>query len=118
MRINPDVSPYSHFGYAESLLLTGQYNSSLTQLELFLQQKNVTPQSLAKAKKYKQDCLFSIKSRKNVISIQLNDLGPTINTNADEYFPMLTADAKSIIFTRKDDQENFLESTYKTEERR
>lgn len=112
MRINPNISPYSHFGYGESLLLTGEYVGALAQLDLFLQQKNTTPQSIIKAKKYKQDCLFSIKNKQNPFPIQLKDLGSNINTDADEYFPMLTADGNSIIFTRKDDQENFFESRY------
>ncbi len=113
IKINPNLTPYSFFGYAESLFLSGNYSEALPQFTLFLEQKSITQESRIKTKKYVKDCLFSIKSKAEPQSIILENMGDAVNTKADEYFPMLTADRTNIIFTRKENnQENFFQSNY------
>ena len=53
---------------------------------------------------------------KNPVQFNPTRLGNGINTAADEYFPVLTADAKTILFTRRDgEDENFYQSQFQSE---
>src|SRR5690606_7937722 len=62
--------------------------------------------------KYIADCEFSITAVNHPVLFSPQNAGPAINSPYDEYFPRLTADQRTIIFTRKkDNRENFFESS-------
>lgn len=111
----PQLTPMTWFGLGESLLLTGQYQAAR---EALLEFENRTPESSPQRKishKYLEDCAFSLeyfeKNPAAQMEQRLQNLGDSINTPADEYFPKLTADNRQMIFTRKvNQQESFFES--------
>src|SRR5690606_29771681 len=56
-------------------------------------------------------CTFSLAALKQPVAFAPFNPGEAINSLHDEYFPRLTADERTIIFTRKaDNRENFYES--------
>ncbi len=57
-------------------------------------------QDIALAKGYLAKCAFSASAMRNPVPFQPRKLGPEVNTDNDEYLPSLTADAKTLIFTR------------------
>lgn len=108
---DPSLTPLTHFGLGESLLFTGQYALAEEHLKKY-GNANLSEKSRQLVNKYLADCAFSLANVNHGIPYSLNKLGPQINTVDDEYFPKLTADNKTIIFTRKTkNQENFYEST-------
>lgn len=111
----PQLTPMTWFGLGESLLLTGQYQAAR---EALLEFQSQTPESSPHRKishKYLEDCDFSLeyfeKHPPAQMEQRLQNLGDSINSSADEYFPKLTADNRQMIFTRKvNQQESFFES--------
>ena len=110
LQLDPNLTPLTYFALGESLLFSGRYQEAERALQSY--QKQIAPatgnQKLIN--KYLADCSYAqqyMEPKKDI----LLQLGGTINTVNDEYFPKLTADNQTIIFTRKtDNQENFYES--------
>lgn len=112
LALDPQLTSLSYFGLGESLLFTGQYQEALEKLEKYKTLGRLPAKSEMLTNKYIQDCLFSLAPTKGQQVFTLVPLGEAINTADDEYFPKLTADNKTIIFTRKTtNQENFYESS-------
>ncbi len=66
-----------------------------------------------KASRASANATFRITALKNPVPFQPKPLSEAINTqNAREYFPMVTADGKTMIFTRNPYQEDFYKSEY------
>lgn len=108
IELAPDLTPLAYFGLGESLLHTGHYPEALSALETYLNTEGLAPASRARTEKYIADCRFSIAAATHAPAHPLHNAGPSINSESDEYFPSLTADQNTIIFTRKtENRENF-----------
>lgn len=109
LKLDPDLTPLTKYGLGESLLNEGRYQEALAYLQDY-SKNNLSEKSRMQIDKYIADCLFSINYTDRSV-VRLQKLPPAINTSDDEYFPKLTADNKTIVFTRKvNNQENFFES--------
>lgn len=114
---DPQLTSLTHFGLGESLLFTGNYQEAKQHLNTYKATSQVSESSMKLIDKYLSDCNFSVQHKNNKYGITLAALPPTINTENEEYFPKLTADNKTIIFTRKErNQENFYESRLEEDE--
>lgn len=112
VELAPSLTPLTYFGLGESLLHTGDYTGALAALETYLNTPGLAEESKARTEKYVADCRFSIEASANGPTFPIHQVGPSINSEADEYFPSLTADQNTIIFTRKaENRENFYMST-------
>ena len=112
VEIDPTLTPLTQFALGESLLAIGDYRQALIHL-LEYGKQNLNAKSRLKVNKLIADCEFSLQYNKPRQSFELNRLKPQINTSNDEYFPKLTADNNTIIFTRKvNNQENFYLSQF------
>lgn len=110
LEIDPSLTSLTYFALGESLLFTGNYQEAIQTLTAYRQQTTLSDNSQKLTDKYLADCRYALQHRLGEKTI-LHRLAGTINTVADEYFPKLTADNQTIIFTRKtDNQENFYES--------
>lgn len=109
MEINPQLTPLTRFGLGEALLKIGKYQEAIPHLEQY-KQGRISEKSKQLVEKYLADCDFALHHNE-IAPIQLRRLPATINSANNEYFPKLTADNATIIFTRKENnQENFYES--------
>ncbi len=110
LQLDPELTPLTYFALGESLLFSGKYFEAEQALQSYLQRTTPTVSSQKLIKKYLADCryaLLHIQPQSNI----LQRLEGMINTPNDEYFPKLTADNRTIIFTRKtNNQENFYAS--------
>lgn len=120
LALNPDLTPTTLFGLGESLLHTGRYQEALEALNLYEARFPNEPDRTKLSRKYIQDCRFSLAyfaafDRDTTLSTAAANpinFGKAVNTHQDEYFPKLTADRQTMIFTRKSDsKENFFQST-------
>lgn len=118
--LRPDLTPITWFGWGESLLHIGRYREALDALTRYETKVADDPDRTRQSSKYIEDCQFSLA----YLARQQSDIrptsnlpepanfGPAVNTGQDEYFPKLTADRQTMIFTRKSDsQENFYQAT-------
>lgn len=107
----PNLTPLTYYGLGESYLFTGHYKEALHSFEYYLQIGRYSQKSKNQIDKYIQDCLFSLNNISNKKHSEQIKLPKEINTSDDEYFPKLTADNNTIIFTRKvGNKESFYKS--------
>ncbi len=121
-RIAVSVAPVAHattyFILGESELQTGDYLPAKQNFEVFLTKAGYLDEKyIEKTKKYILDCEFSINAIKNPVPYEPFNLGFNVNSEYRDYFPALTADGQTIIFTRNvKGNEDFYTSTKKNGE--
>jgi len=103
LRINPNhsFSGSSYFFLANLLYIDGQYEKSNQRVDQFLMFKNSNPDFRQQAIKMKENSLFAINAMANPIAFNPVNIGHGINTADPEYFPTITVDGKTILFTRR-----------------
>ncbi len=108
--LNPSLTALTYFGLGEAYLGVGDYQQASKNLLNYKKKGKLSEKSQLLVDKHLADCAFSLQHIKAGNS-GLIALPASINTDKDEYYPKLTADNASIIFTRKENnQENFYES--------
>ena len=89
----------------------GQYDVARHHLEKYLTFPNLVAKDSYYAQKLLEDCKFSIQAIAHPVPFKPINLGAAINTSADEYLPVATADESTLIFTRKiNNNEDFYKS--------
>lgn len=102
LTLSNTVDPKLYFGLAEAELGTGDYENGLKHILLFKNDyKGSDPEFLAKSKKYLNDAEFAVNAIKNPVRYEPINMGPEINSVHRDYFPSITADGRTIIFSRK-----------------
>jgi outer membrane protein OmpA-like peptidoglycan-associated protein/tetratricopeptide (TPR) repeat protein len=97
----PNIETRIYYVLAESQLLSGDYIAAKANLLLFQQKYTGNDQEfIKKTKKYLLDCDFSITAIKSPSKYEPINMGFYINSANKEYFPTLTADGETLIFTR------------------
>ncbi len=117
IRINPNHSPtYSTFFFLGSLeYAIGEYENAIKTLSIYTSKKSANPQSLAQAKDIIASSTFAAESLRNPSNFNPINLGPGVNTKDPEYFPTITVDGKTILFTRLISDER-VDGPYKKQE--
>jgi outer membrane protein OmpA-like peptidoglycan-associated protein/tetratricopeptide (TPR) repeat protein len=113
--------PPVFFLLAEIEYKNGIYRDALQHYTTFLGGAGAYGDSRVKAEKHLANCQFAVETINNPVPFTPINLGPNVNTERNEYFPCLTADNQTLLFTRllKDDrsvtgrQEDFFISIYK-----
>jgi outer membrane protein OmpA-like peptidoglycan-associated protein/Tol biopolymer transport system component len=103
--INPNHSPSgsTYFFLANLQHAVGEYEKSLRNLELFIRNRNANPSLVKKAYEIQGNCEFALDALKHPKNFNPINIGPGINTADPEYFPSITVDGKTILFTRRID---------------
>ncbi|PKQ65183.1 hypothetical protein BZG02_03525 [Labilibaculum filiforme] len=89
-----------HFNLANAYLKIGEYQKALTKYEYFLSLSNGSGRNQKLAKFRRESCLFAIKSIANPVNFKPVNLGESVNSEFDEYWPSITADEELLVFTR------------------
>ncbi len=107
--LSKSIDPRVYYGMAESSLRTGDYESGLLNINLFLQQyKGNDKEFISKANKYLGDCEFAVKAVKAPLNYEPLNMGKEINSIYRDYSPAITADGEQLIFCRNvADNEDF-----------
>ncbi|MDB5020059.1 MAG: hypothetical protein JWQ28_1186 [Pedobacter sp.] len=101
VQINPAFDLRVFYSLAESELNTGEYQPAIKDFRLFISKYSGTDEKLiARAKKYLADCEFAAVAITKPQPYEPINLGEAINTKYHEYFPALTADGATMIFSR------------------
>lgn len=95
--------PYYKMAYAA--LLNGEYELALSQIETYKQKqgKEIDPQ---KVQRVLRIATFGSNAIKNPVPYDPKNLGPNVNSPLNDYFPGVTADGQTLIFTRLIDGNN------------
>jgi len=109
--LNPDFNRAVYLKLGEAEVNNAEYSAANTDLEKYLGQPYVTEANRFYARKLIADCEFSIDAMQHPVPFKPVNMGPEINTAADEYLPTATADESTLIFTRKiNNNEDFYKS--------
>lgn len=99
--INPDKYPIIYFYLANSHFKLTNYSEALNNAIIFLEKKQYTASQQRKAELIKASCLFAIEALKNPVPFNPENIGNTVNTKYDEYWPSLSADEEFMVFARQ-----------------
>lgn len=99
--INPTAIPNNFFFLGELELKDGNYESAKKRLIQFTQFSEANPKLLERANKQLNNADFAIEAKKTPYPFKPVNLGPNINSEFFEYFPSMTVDEKTILFTRR-----------------
>ena len=93
------------FYIATSQAAVGDYDAAIKNLDYYISNRNANPEMVNQAYAMKRNCEFASNALKNPSQFTPINMGPGINTADPEYFPTITVDGKTILFTRRIDDE-------------
>ena len=99
LEIDPEVNPDGYRLLAGLVLQTGDYNRALDLLEKFL---SFPPEQVSKreaALSMKASCLFAMEALRNPVPFEPENLGDSVNSELNEYWPCLSVDEQQLMFT-------------------
>jgi len=98
--IQKDYFPNGYFRLAKLEYSEGLYTNALESYEQFLSLNPNKATNTEKAKDGIARCTFSIEAMKNPVNFKPVNLGPSVNSTMDEYWPSLSADEQTLVITR------------------
>ncbi|MFZ7144278.1 MAG: tetratricopeptide repeat protein, partial [Bacteroidota bacterium] len=99
--INPDFFINNFYGLATVEYLAGHYSEAKADFEKFISFPKISPAMSAKAKSMLANCTFAEEAVKNPVPFNPVNMGDSINSQYEEYFPAITGDGKTFLFTRR-----------------
>lgn len=105
LRINPNHSPSGGtlFFLGNLKYAKGDYEGAMKMMDLYMRNRNANPDLLRKANEIYASSEFAFNAMKNPTNFKPINIGPGINTADPEYYPTITVDGKTILFTRRID---------------
>lgn len=100
IEINPNFFPNSFYFLARMEFGEGRYEEAKAHIEKYLTFPRIPEDLKSKATSLSFNCDFAIQLKKNPVPFNPVNLGPGVNTDRPEYFPTITADDKTLLFTR------------------
>jgi len=90
---------YFSLGLAE--MMSGDYSNALIHFNVYLAQTGMSEKNKIVAAKNAKNCEFAINAVRNPVPFNPVSIGSSINTQDDEYWPSITADGLTLMFTRQ-----------------
>jgi len=100
LKIAPDKNNKLYYLLGKAYYRSGKYQNASDAYQNYLQRANVNDPFVAKARQGIARCLGAVNLLRHPVPFQSVNLGDNINSEDDEYWPSLTVDGKTIIFTR------------------
>ncbi len=98
--INPRFSLDNFYNLAQLEVSVGKYEDAQADFEQFLKKAHMNPDAKDNAERQLEICKFAINAMKNPVPFEPKNMGPAINSKYYEYFPAITADDQTFLFTR------------------
>ena len=90
-----------YFSLATAEFFSGDYVNALYHYSNYLKQEKISEKNKDQAVKNVKNCLFAIEALKHPVPFSPVSVGVGINSGADEYWPSITADGLTMMFTRQ-----------------
>ncbi|MCU0455156.1 MAG: OmpA family protein [Bacteroidales bacterium] len=90
-----------YFNLANAEMLSGNYADALLHFKKYLKQPRISERNKPVAMKNIRNCEFAIEAIRKPVLFNPESIGPGINTDDDEYWPSITADGQTLMFTRQ-----------------
>jgi len=89
------------FSLATSEMMSGDYANALIHFNFYLEQTGISEKNKLTALKNVKNCTFALDAINRPVAFNPVNAGDAINTREDEYWPSITADGHTLIFTRQ-----------------
>jgi hypothetical protein len=89
------------FNLATAEMRSGNYGSALVHFNVYLELKTGSDKNIALTLKNIKNCQFAIDAIKKPVPFNPVNVGDSVNTTDDEYWPSITADGLTLMFTRQ-----------------
>ncbi len=100
LAISPALFPIAQLHLADLEFRGGQYADAERNYREFLKKED-EPQRKARARLGIDNCVFAAEAIKQPVPFEPKNLGPGVNSADPEYFPCITADDATLIYTRR-----------------
>ncbi|MCX6302000.1 MAG: OmpA family protein [Bacteroidia bacterium] len=102
LQLNTDMPGDILLLTGRALQYAGRYVEAVTKLNEYLDSPGKKPkQSIAVAKKYLEECNSALEVIKDTLRIAIRNAGSNINSNADDYAEVLSADGEAMYFASR-----------------
>ena len=98
-----------YFSLANAEMMTADYSKALEHYRAYLRNKGNSEKNIKLTLKSIKNCEFAIEAMKRPVPFNPVSIGSSINTTDDEYWPSITADGQTLMFTRQS-RNNFFNS--------
>jgi flagellar motor protein MotB len=89
------------FNLANAEMMSEDYYNALIHFNVYIVQAGMSEKNKTIARKNAKNCEFAITAMKNPVPFDPINVGSGINTTDDEYWPSITADGQTLMFTRQ-----------------
>ncbi|MGZ3902726.1 MAG: OmpA family protein [Bacteroidia bacterium] len=100
VNLNPKFFPRNFFDLGVAQLMSGLYEDAKKNLETYTKFERINPNTREEAQFYLKTATYGAEAIKKPKPYKPINLGPGINSPDYEYFPSITADGKTMLFTR------------------
>jgi outer membrane protein OmpA-like peptidoglycan-associated protein len=100
LKINPEFHPYSFIVLGDLEYRQARYEDAMKSYQAFLKTGSKNQKHIKIAVEDTERCRFSINAMARPVPFSPENMGTAINSEEDEYWPCLTADESTLIFTR------------------
>jgi outer membrane protein OmpA-like peptidoglycan-associated protein len=100
LKIAPDKNPKLYYLLGKAYYRSGKYQNAGTAYANYLQRVNDNAPFVANARQGIVKCQGAVNLLKRPVLFESVNLGNNINSDDDEYWPSITVDGKTLIFTR------------------
>jgi outer membrane protein OmpA-like peptidoglycan-associated protein len=118
LSLTTDLRKQKVFWYdmGELYLLAGEYEKAMKVLSAYVNNETQNKQKIDRATMFFKSAEFALKNQAKKTAFKQRALSDTVNRFVMQYFPVLTADQKQLIFTRREgdgpnDDEDLMVST-------
>jgi outer membrane protein OmpA-like peptidoglycan-associated protein len=123
VELKPNHKPFiaAYYALGNIAMRKGNYEQAKGYYESFIELKPAKPAQFAEAKRNLANAMFAIEAKQHPLPFSPKPLSKAVNKFALQYFPVLTADQQTLIFTARDttaanDDENLYVSYQKNGE--
>lgn len=99
--LDPDFFPLVWLNMGNAWMAIGEYHEARESFAALSVHQGVQERHRDLARDKIERCDFAINAMKNPVPFDPINIGPSVNTADDEYWPALTADEETLIFTRQ-----------------
>jgi outer membrane protein OmpA-like peptidoglycan-associated protein len=89
------------FSLASAEMKSGDYLRAAAHFRVYIEQKTGSEKNMSLANKNLKDCEYAINEMDHPVPFNPLSVGDSVNTQNDEYWPSITADGKTLMFTRQ-----------------
>lgn len=100
LKIAPDKNPKLNYLLGKAYYRSGKYQNATDAYQNYLKQVDANAPLAVKARQSIEKCIGAVNLLKHPVPFQSVNLGDNINSEDDEYWPTITVDGKTLIFTR------------------